>query len=165
MCIRDRRHHDRLPALPWSGPPIETAAGQAPFKGIFEFSVPDGVEFVCADEKIHVASVLVRHWESRIVHVDDTLNVIDPPGLLKVVMPGPRLRFHPMLAKALKPGAAAADAYADWAGRLAGAWADTTLVCTAHNSVLSMKGAGFEKQMLDALEAVKDKLEAHRRRA
>ena len=165
QLVGTQRHRDRLPALPWRGPPIETEAGQAQFTDIFDFSVPDGVEFVCADEKVHVASVLIRHRESRIVHVDDTLNVLEPPGLLKAVMPGPKLRFHPMLSKALKPGAAAADAYADWARRLAREWADTTLVCTAHNSVLSMRGTGFARRILDALAAVEDKLEKHRRRA
>ena len=71
--IGTRRHHQQLPDLRWDPALIEDAATQREFADILDFSVPDGVDFVPEDESVHVSSVLARHRESGIVHVDDTL--------------------------------------------------------------------------------------------
>ncbi|WP_017670606.1 hypothetical protein [Blastomonas sp. AAP53] len=160
--IGTRRHHEKLPNLPWDPAMIEDGATQSEFAADFDFSIPVGVDFVSPDEKVHVASVLVRHRASGIVHVDDTINVFVPPGLLSVILPEPRLRFHPMLAKALQQRSGAADDYARWARQLAEDWAGTKTVCTAHSAVRSLPPTGWHTEILKALNDVEDKLDSHR---
>lgn len=162
--IGTERHRRKLPGLPWSADPIEHECTQRRFADDFDFSVPRGVDFVGRDESVHVGSVLARHRESRIVHVDDTLNVFLPPKLLRPLLPKPRLRFHPMLGKALERHVGAADAFERWARELAQEWADTRIVCAAHSSVHRPAAAGFRGEVEAALEAVAPKLRAHRQR-
>lgn len=162
--IGTARHRRQHPDLPWSADLIEAPSTQQRFAEDFDFSVPAGVDFVCLDESVHVASVLVRHRDSRIVHVDDTLNVFVPPGWLRPLLPAPRLRFHPMLSKALEKGPGAADAFERWAHDLAHAWADTGIVCAAHSSVHQVGTAGFGGEMAKALKAAAPVLDKHRRR-
>lgn len=160
--IGTRRHAAQLPDLQWDGAFIEDAATHAQFADDLDFSIPQGVDFTSADEKVHVASVLVRHRISRIVHVDDTINVLAPPGILRAVLPEPRLRFHPMLARALQHRKGAADEYARWARDLAGAWADTPIVCAAHSAVRHLPPGGWETEIKGALEDVSKTLDSHR---
>lgn len=158
------RHRLKAPALPWTGPPVEQWGGQHPLADLFELSVPDGVDFVCADEQVHVASVLVRHRKSRIVHVDDTFNVVAAPGALGRLLPQSSLHMHPMLARALTPSAGAADAYAAWARALASRWADTPTVCAAHSAVRQLPKGGFAREVTAALDRVAGTLDRHRAR-
>lgn len=158
------RHREKAPGLPWAGKPVETWGAKHPLDDVFEFSVPDGVQFVCPDERIHVASVLVRHLASGIVHVDDTFNVLAAPGKLGGLLPQSSLRMHPMLGKALKPEAGAADAYATWACQLAKRWAGTPIVCAAHSAVRRFEPGGFEHEVRQALDKVAGTLSRHRER-
>ncbi|MEW9856471.1 hypothetical protein [Novosphingobium sp. M1R2S20] len=160
--IGTRRHRDKLPDLPWEQGVIEDAAVQAEFEEDFAFSVPRGVDFICPDESVHVASVLVRHRASGIVHVDDTINVFQPPRLLRAILPQPKLRFHPMLAKALQNRPGAADEYAAWARLLAEEWSDTRIVCAAHSAIRTLPQGGWRAELLSALDAVEKTLKAHR---
>ncbi|NWK95958.1 hypothetical protein DM806_09780 [Sphingobium lactosutens] len=155
--IGTRRHHREAPELPWDPLPIEHAECQRHFMADLEFAIPDGVDFVCYDDRVHVASVLVRHRPSRIVHVDDTLNVQQLPGRSQS-----KLQFHPLLASALQPEAGAADAFASWARNLAERWAETPAVCAAHNAVRSLRPDGWREEVLGALAAVDKALVAHR---
>src|SRR5690606_35548829 len=91
-----RRHRRLAPSLPWSGDPVESWEVNHPLVDVFDLSVPEGVDFVCLDERVHVASVLVRHRPSAIVHVDDTLNVLAAPGVLGRLFGQSSLRMHPM---------------------------------------------------------------------
>ena len=156
------RHRRLAPSLPWSAIPVEEWTDDHPLVDVFDLSVPDGVYFACADERVHVSSVLVRHRESRIVHVDDTLNVLAGPGRLRDVLPQSSLRMHPMLRHALKPEPGAADAYAAWARALASRWADTRIVCAAHSAVRHLPVGGFEREMSAALARVSRTLDRHR---
>lgn len=158
------RHRRQAPALPWAEGPVEAWGGDHPLRDLFALSVPDGVDFVCPDERVHVASVLVRHRASGIVHVDDTLNVLAAPGPLRRLLPQSTLRMHPMLARALRPAAGAADAYATWARRLAAGWADTRIVCAAHSAVRGLPAGGFQHEVEMALEKVSRTLDRHRLR-
>ena len=158
------RHHKLAPSLPWSPVPVEDWKDDHPLGDLFDLSVPDGVEFVSADERVHVASVLVRHRQTRIVHVDDTFNVIAAPGVLRDVFPVSSLRMHPMLGRALKKEAGSANAYAAWATALAAGWADTRIVCAAHSAVRSMPTDGFSKEVAEALGKVSGTLDRHRAR-
>ncbi len=160
--IGTARHRQRLPELPWADGAIEDAVTQAQFADTLDFSIPAGVDFVCPDDKVHVASVLVRHRASGIVHVDDTINVLSPPSLLKPVLPEPRLRFHPMLARALQQRGGAADEYAAWARDLADRWAGTPIVCAAHSAIRRLDPDGWRAEMLDALNHVRPALDRHR---
>jgi hypothetical protein len=155
------RHHARQPGLPWEPEATESAEAQGLFSDTFEFDIPRGVDFISADEKVHVGSVLARHRASRILHVDDTLNVFRLPGLLKLFLPGPRIRFHPMLRKSLQQRPGAGRDYADWARDLAQRWADTTTVCAAHSAIHRIAPGQFERETLAALAAVEDLLIAH----
>jgi hypothetical protein len=160
--IGTERHRRLHPDLPWSAELIERPATWRRFKQDFDFSVPHGVDFVCLDDRVHVASVLARHRASRIVHVDDTLNVFAPPALLRPLLPAPRLRFHPMLAKALEKRPGAAAAFEHWATELAADWADTGVVCAAHSKVHTVGRTGFDLEVKSALQAAAPVLAAHR---
>jgi hypothetical protein len=119
---------------------------------------------MCRDERVHVASVLVRHRQTAIVHVDDTFNVIAAPGFLRGVLPVLSLRMHPMLGRALQKAAGAADAYAAWASGLAAAWADTCIVCAAHSAVRYLPAGGFSREVASTLDKVSGTLDRHRAR-
>ncbi|MET0246717.1 MAG: hypothetical protein ABW182_08225 [Sphingomonas sp.] len=162
--IGTQRHHDQVPELPWETGVIEDAATQAEFAEDLEFAVPDGLRLVTDDDSVHAASVLVRHRASGIVHVDDTLNVLAAPGLLGRILPQSRLRFHPMLGKALAPGADAADAFAAWARDLARRWDGTPIVCAAHSAVRRLPAQGWRTEVTRALADVEKTLAAHRSR-
>ena len=158
------RHHQRFPGLPWSDEPVEDWKDQHPLADLFDLSVPDGVDFVCPDERVHVASVLVRHRQTNIVHVDDTFNVIAAPGFLGDVLPASSLRMHPMLGRALQKKAGAADAYAQWARALASRWTDTRVVCAAHCAVRMLPAGGFSQEVSSSLDKVSATLDRHRNR-
>jgi len=161
--IGTARHVRLFPDLPWSPDLIEMPETQERFSSDFAFTIPDGVDFVCQDESVHVGSVMVRHHASRIIHVDDTLNVFRPPAFLRPVLPHPRLRFHPMLGKALQKRAGAADEFERWAKGLAERWADTPVVCAAHSMVHRLGPEEFAQEVGDALKAAGPALARHRR--
>ena len=156
------RHHQRAPSLPWSQTPVEEWKHDHLLADLFDLSVPDGVDFVAADDRVHVASVLVHHRQTGIVHVDDTINVIAAPGLLRRVLPTSSLRMHPMLGRALQNKAGAADAYAAWARALADRWADTRIVCAAHSAIRHLPSGGFSTEVASALERMSGTLAGHR---
>lgn len=158
------RHRRKAPHLPWTGAPVETWDAAHPFADAFDASVPDGVDFVCVDERVHVASVLVRHRATGIVHVDDTFNVFAAPGALGRVLGQSSLRIHPLLSRALQPRAGAADAFAAWAQGLAVRWASTPAVCAAHSAVRRMAPDAFGGEVEGALAKVRRTLEGHRLR-
>ena len=160
--VGTRRHLQQMPQLDWDPACIEETATQQQFADLFDFSIPAGVEFIPEDESVHVSSVLVRHRESGIVHVDDTLMYLNPPSLVQLVLPAPKLRFHPKLADALQNRAGAADDYVRWAKDLARDWADTRIVCAAHNGIARMTDQTFAQAIEEALEQVLDTLQNHR---
>jgi len=161
--IGTRRHHQELPDLPWDPALIEERSTQQQFADHFDFSIPAGVDFVPEDESVHVSSVLVRHRESRILHVDDTLMFLDLPSLVEKLLPGPRLRFHPKLAEGLEKRPGSANDYIAWAKDLAQDWADTTIACVAHNGIFRLSGETFAEAIEEALEQASDTLEDHRK--
>ncbi len=158
------RHRRQAPGLPWSRTPVEQWGDEHPLSDVFDLSVPDGLQFTCPDERVHTASVLLRHPASGVVHVDDTLNVLAAPGWLGALLPQSSLRMHPLLARALEPVAGAADAYAAWTRALAARWADTRIVCAAHSAVRHLPEGGFAREVLAALDKVSDTLDKHRAR-
>ncbi|MET1754198.1 hypothetical protein ABVV53_01780 [Novosphingobium sp. RD2P27] len=160
--IGTRRHREQVPELPWESGVIEDVATQAEFAAELDFAVPSGLELVTSDDSVHASSVLARHRASGIVHVDDTLNVLAAPGLLKHILPQSRLRFHPMLGKALQARPGAANAFAGWARDLASQWAGTPIVCAAHSAVRRLPANGWRDEVSRALSGVEKTLAAHR---
>ena len=158
------RHREKAPDLPWAEAPVETWDDEHPLADLFNLSVPEGVDFVSADERVHVASVLVRHRQSGIVHVDDTFNVMAASGTLGKILPQSSLRMHPMLSRALSQSPGSADAFAGWARWLASAWSKTSIVCAAHSAVRELPAGGFKKEVEDALAKVSGILDGHRKR-
>ena len=162
--IGTRRHHQEMPDLQWDPALIEGSATQQEFADVFDFSIPAGVDFIPEDESVHVSSVMVKHRESGIVHVDDTLMFLDLPSLVNKLVPGPRLRFHPKLADGLEKRAGAADDYVAWAKSLGSDWEDAKMVCAAHNGIFRLSGETFADAMEEALDHVSDTLDKHRKK-
>ena len=76
-----------------------------------------------------------------------------PPSLIKLVAPETKLRFHPKLGEALQKRAGAADEFVRWAKDLARDWADTRIVCAAHNGIAwLLTDQTFSQAIEDALE-------------
>lgn len=160
--IGTKRHHEEDPQLHWDKDLIEDTATQRQFADILDFSIPSGVDFISDDDSVHVGSVIVRHRESGIIHADDTLMVIDLPALVQKVVPGPKLRFHPKLSDGLEQRAGAADDYIRWARGMAADWADTRIICAAHNGIAHLEDERFTDAIDRALEHVSGTLDAHR---
>jgi len=160
--IGTRRHREHQPDLPWDGGMIEDAQTQNEFSDDLEFSGPNGIDLVTDDSNVHAGSVLARHKSSGIVHVDDTLNVLAAPGILKRYLPQSQLKFHPALSKALQKRRGAADDFAAWARDLSSHWADTRIVCAAHSAVRRLPPGGWEDEVLAALNGVEKILDKHR---
>lgn len=160
--IGTRRHRDKLPHLKWDANLIEDKATQDEFSDLFDFSVPEGVDFIPEDESVHVSSVLVRHRESSIVHVDDTLMYLDLPSLIQKLVPGPKLRFHPKLAEGLEKRPGAADDYVRWAQKLARDWSDTLIVCVAHKGIVHFTDQTFAQAIEEAIDQAGKTLSDHR---
>ncbi|WP_321324066.1 hypothetical protein [uncultured Parasphingorhabdus sp.] len=161
--IGTRRHHQQQPDLPWDADLVEDEATQQQFSNILDFSIPCGVDFISGDESVHVGSVIVRHRDSGIVHVDDTLMIIDLPSLVQKIVPGPKLRFHPKLADGLEKRSGAADDFIRWAENLGRDWADSSIVCAAHSGIMHCDGQSFADAIASALDHASATLDGHRK--
>lgn len=157
------RHHRKWPALPWASGHCESGALAPEFGDTFDFSVPRGVAFVCANENVHFSSVLAYHRDSRTIYVDDTLSYLDAPFPLSLLPITGRLDFHMTLTKALEPRAGAANEFRDWAIEMGTDWADAARVSTAHNTLLDIVPGSFPERIGAALGRVAPVLEKHRR--
>lgn len=159
------RHLSLLPTLPWQRLCTEDPQLHQMFAEDFDFSVPQGVDFISSNENIHFSSVLVFHRASKTIHVDDTLmfsNIPAPMGLLgfKNI-----LSFHPTLIMALQKRAGTADEFEIWAEQLAEQWSEAKNLCAAHTAPLigeQNSGASIQKRITNALKMVKWLLVAHR---
>lgn len=161
--IGTSRHHRQSPDLSWDPALIEEETTQKEFADILDFSVPAGVDFISDDESVHVGSVLVRDRASGIIHVDDTLMVVDLPSLVEKMLPGPRLRFHPKLADGLQKRAGAVDDFIGWVKNLKRDWADSEIICAAHNGIMRLTEESFPEALDKALDHVADTLDDHRK--
>ena len=159
--IGTQRHREEAPDLPWAEGTIEDSAVQAAFPEL-DFTIPAGLALVTGDTAVHAGSVLVRDRSSGIVHVDDTLNILSAPGLLRHLLPQSRLRFHPSLGKALQERPGAADDFAAWARDLAERWSGTRTVCAAHSAVRHLPALGWRDEITRALDDSAATLDAHR---
>ena len=160
------RHLGKCPELPWQAETTESAEFAALFAEDFEFSLPAGVDFVPANENLHVSSVLAYHRPSKVIHVDDTLMVLSMPGALKRVL-GSRVTFHPTLRMTLQKRPGAADEFRDWALTLAEQWGDAKHLRAAHIGALDeseLAKKDFGKVVAKALKKVEGQLRRHKGR-
>ena len=159
------RHAKKFPALPWEDTRVDDAAFAEKFAADFEFFIPEGVDFISANESVHFSSVLAYHTPTKVLHVDDTLMYVPLPTPAKLLGAPDRLAFHPMLAQALEKRAGAAQDFEDWAEQLALACADATYVCTAHmGNYQAAKAKTVGAQITGALKRVARTLNAHERK-
>ncbi len=159
------RHIEKLDHLPWQDELVETIEFQRLYQDHFEFSIPAGVDFISADEKLHFSSVIAYHRASKTIHVDDTFIGLKLPWPLRMLGKKHRVSFHPTLAKTLEPRAAAADEFSAWAQQLARQWRDAEHLCTAHTMNIELNGAKqeFEDITLEALCRVQGTLSKHKK--
>lgn len=163
-----QRHLDRFPDLPWAAETTDSAPLHALFADDLEFSVPAGVDFISADEKVHFASVLAYHPDSRVLHVDDTFNYLPASGLLRLTPWADSVSLHPTLSRALERRAGAGADFHGWAEALIARWSDAAILCAAHNGVLNTLQAGssppLSERLNKALERVEETLGRHEQR-
>ena len=151
------RHLSRFADLPWQTARTEQARLHKMFEDDFEFSVPQGVDFISANENVHFSSVLVLHRASRTIHVDDTLMYVRLPLPVRLLGFADVLVFHPTLRQALEKRKAAGQDFRDWAKGLAGRWRDAENLCAAHTTALTAarnRGASIHERILAALAKV-----------
>lgn len=151
------RHLSRFPDLPWQKPRTEQTRLHQLFEEDFEFSVPRGVDFISANEKVHFSSVLVLHRASRTIHVDDTLMYVRLPLPVRMVGFRDILLFHPTLRQALEKRKGAGQDFRAWAEELAERWRIAANLCAAHTTALTAaqnRGAPIHDRILAALDKV-----------
>lgn len=160
------RHAQKLPDLPWDALHTEDAALHARFADDFAFSVPRGVDFIPADERLHFASVLAFHPGSKTLHVDDTLMYLRLPKMLR---PFKRdlLMLHPALSKVLERRPGAVADFRDWCRELVERCGGVDNLCAAHAATLLGRdnpGPTVAARVRAAVDKVETKLAAHKSR-
>jgi hypothetical protein len=160
------RHRERDPELPWQALGTEDPELHALFAADFDFTVPRGVDFISANDKLHFSSVLAIHRASRTLHVDDTLLYFRLPWPARLVVRDVT-RFHPTLAKVLERRPGAAADFRAWASELIDRARDLENLCAAHGAVLlgrKNRGPSIAERIEKALARLEPKLGAHERR-
>lgn len=161
------RHIEKFPDLPWESERCEDEALHHRFREDLAFSIPDGVDFISANENVHFSSVLAYHRLSRTIHSDDTLMYLQmgPPfGWLGF---SDSVRFHMTLGQALKRRPGAAVEFRRWAEDLQSDWGDAENLCTAHLGNLlaeENRGAGIAERIGGALRGVEKVLARHKKK-
>lgn len=158
------RHLSKFPHLHWQALCTEDPALHAKFASILDFSVPAGVDFISDDENVHFSSVLAYHRASHSMYVDDTYMYIRLPMLMRMFGLSDALSFHPTLSKVLEKRRGATTEFSQWAEQLAHKWQDAENLCAAHTATLLGKkhsGDSISERMLNALQKVRTKLDAH----
>jgi len=158
------RHKRKFPGLKWEEPNVEDERVAALYADTFEFSLPRGVDYISANEKVHFSSLLALHKPSGSIHVDDTLSYFAFPPPISLVKKDSGLIFHPTLAKALEPHASASEEFRGWAKELGARWADAVRVCAAHDGIVELPARDFEQRVLAALDRVEPTLRRHEQR-
>ncbi|MGE4069584.1 MAG: hypothetical protein AB7E72_00235 [Lysobacterales bacterium] len=161
-----QRHLDRYPELPWEKLRTEDAGLHRKYAEDLEFSVPQGVDFISANDNVHFSSVLALHKATQTIHVDDTLMYVRLPLPMRLLGVPDLLSFHPTLAMALQKRAGAAREFRDWAEALIKRWKGAENLCAAHTTTLAddgNRGAPIHERIRKALAKVSATLRAHER--
>jgi hypothetical protein len=158
------RHLERFPDLPWEEVRSEDPELHEWYAEDFEFTIPEGVDFISANENVHFSSVMAYHKASDTIHCDDTLMYIVLPRLLRLVGKRDLLSFHPTLSLALEKRPGAAADFRNWAQSLIDDWGDAQNLCAAHSQALladTNRGGPIRARLQKALARVKLQLKGH----
>ncbi|MFT5814806.1 MAG: hypothetical protein ACI9VT_002575 [Psychroserpens sp.] len=160
-----QRHLDKLPDLPWQQELTNSSEFASMFSEDFEFSVPQGVDFISNNEHLHFSSVLAYHLASKTIHVDDTLMFLKLPGLLGVLK-SPEVSFHMTLSKTLEQRKGAADDFRLWVAQIAEQWSEAEVLCAAHSETLIVKNKSpsIAAMIMIALQREEKKLRHHQQK-
>jgi len=160
------RHHGLLSDLPWQSEKTEQPALHELFADDLAFSVPRGVDFIPSNDKLHFSSVLAFHNASRTLHVDDTLNYVRMPRLLRPLKQDLLFGFHPSLSRVLERRAGAVKDFRAWAAELVERSRSVDNLCAAHTSVLRQAHGGLpiSARIEEAVRGLERRLIAHERR-
>lgn len=158
------RHHTKLPTLPWEPTVVESPEFPTEFASNFgkdfEFSVPEGVDFVPANENIHFSSVLAYHVPTKTVHSDDTFGSMSLPYLATWLgYKQHTVSLHPTLGSALQRRVGAAEDFRGWLKALLERWNIVNLV-TAHNSNYVQKDVENDPEKLSINQLLAQSLES-----
>ena len=149
------RHKKQVPQVQWSSDLVESDAVRNRYPEL-RFSLPQGIDYISANNKVHAGSLLAFHPASKSLHVDDTF--ISPPfKLLNALLP--ELMLHPTTKMALKKEANAGKEYCDWATQLAHEWRETRNFCAAHSGLVEFEEGEFEQALVTAIEKARPKFE------
>lgn len=156
------RHKQQCPALNWATDNVESATVAQKYPQL-QFSLPDGVHYICPNDKIHVGSLLVYHPASQALHVDDTFSTIAHFNTLenlaeKIDQHLPKLLLNPLTKKALKPEPNAGNDFCDWAENLAYEWRDTRYLCAAHADTVEFAIGEFQTVLKKEVAKMREKL-------
>lgn len=157
------RHKQKFPTIDWEEPNVEDPQVAALYADTLDFTLPRGVDYISANERVHFSSLLALHRASGSIHVDDTLSYVRLPFPISLLKRETGLFFHPTLAKALEPHAAAADQFRGWVHELAARWTGAARVCVAHDGVVELTSRDFARQVDAALARVEPTLRRHER--
>jgi len=94
------RHIRTIKDIPWAGSVIDCAV-RTKWHPEIDMRIPAGAEFIAPmpEKSNHFSGMFVFHAASRVIHIDDTVNVVEEPGLL-LKMFGFRdgdMMFHPTI--------------------------------------------------------------------
>ncbi|MXO64769.1 hypothetical protein [Altericroceibacterium endophyticum] len=156
------RHKRKCPDLKWETPHVESQEVCDLYGDVLDFTLPRGVDYISDDENVHFSSLMAYHKPSRTIHVDDTLTYFDLPKPISLILPSPKIGFHPTLAKALEQRPGAARDFLNWAQDMAKSWHDATTICAAHSGIAKIEPESFPQKISEALEKLQGKLEKHR---
>ncbi|RJE79073.1 hypothetical protein [Paracoccus sp. JM45] len=153
-----KRHWNKHPDLTWQPEPVESPAVAAMFADDLSFFMPAGIDYISDNESVHAGSLLAWHKASRTLHVDDTINLIPVPRLLKRFFPKPRVFLHPTMSKALLPETGAVRDLRNWVQDMATQCQDLRHLCAAHSGLRSFQPGEFSQELLAAFRRIEDKL-------
>lgn len=161
------RHQERAGELPWHDLRTDHRKLHSRYAEELDFAIPEGVDFISANQNVHFSSVLALHKPSATIHSDDTLMYLKLPLPLRMLGQRDRLSWHPTLGMALQKRAGAAAEFRNWAKALIDHWGEAQNLCAAHTSVLLAKDNGGKpvaERMAQALDRVESTLRSHERR-
>lgn len=151
------RHAVEVPEVRWAPEKVESDAVAARYPEL-AFSLPDGIDYISDIEGVHAGSLLVYHAPSGALHVDDTFNVLPVPGIVRKVLPIPRIAFHPKLEDALDNNPDAGARFCDWAEQIAKEWSGTRALCAAHSSLIRFEEGEFSTALRETISKARSKL-------
>jgi hypothetical protein len=153
-----KRHRSKHPDLAWQPETVESPQVAAMFADDLSFLMPAGIEYISNNESVHAGSLLAWHKASATLHVDDTINLMPVPRVLKRFFPKPRVFLHPTMSKALQPEAGSVRDFRNWVQDLATQCQDLRHLCAAHSGLRNFKSGEFSQELLAAFRRIEDKL-------